>query len=105
MPSSPGPACKQRPLSGTLSVGPAARQFQRPFGPMVVPPARASGVGLNMDEFNLSVPTGTARSDMVAELGEGVDISEAFWMSVEDDMASPFNVEDRLLLSQVFNPA
>merc|ERR1712242_547874 len=46
-----------------------------------------------------------ARSDIIAKLDEGVDISEAFWMNIEDDMTSMFNEEDRLLLNQVFNPA
>merc|ERR1712217_462838 len=42
---------------------------------------------------------------MGAKLDDGVDISEAFWMNIEDDMDSMFNEEDRLLLNQVFNPA
>merc|ERR1712242_271834 len=46
-----------------------------------------------------------ARSDIIAKLDEGVDISEAFWINLEDDMTSMFNEEDRLLLNQVFNPA
>merc|ERR1719346_35784 len=94
-----------RHLSATLSAGLATRQFQRSFGPMGVQPARVSGVDLNLDEFNLSAPTEIARSDIVAKLDEGIDISEAFWMNIEDDMTSMFNEEDRLLLSQVFNPA
>merc|ERR1719151_261715 len=92
-----------RHLSATLSAGLASRQFQRSFGPMGVQPARVSGVDLNLDEFNLSAPTELARSDIVAKLDEGVDISEAFWMNIEDDMTSMFNEEDRLLLNQVFN--
>jgi len=87
------------------SAGLATRQFQRSFGPMGVQPARVSGVDLNLDEFNLSAPSEIARSDIVAKLDEGVDISEAFWMNLEDDMTSMFNEEDRLLLNQVFNPA
>merc|ERR1719350_510411 len=94
-----------RHLSATLSAGLATRQFQRSFGPMGVQPARVSGVDLNLDEFNLSAPTEIARSDIVAKLDEGVDISEAFWMNIEDDVNSMFNKEDRLLLGQVFNPA
>merc|ERR1719414_1191744 len=94
-----------RHLSATLSAGLATRQFQRSFGPMGVQPARVSGVDLNLDEFNLSAPTELARSDIVAKLDEGVDISEAFWTNIEDDMTSMFNEEDRLLLNQVFNPA
>merc|ERR1719210_570115 len=94
-----------RHLSATLSAGLATRQFQRSFGPMGVQPARVSGVDLNLDEFNLSAPSEIARSDIIAKLDEGVDISGAFWMNLEDDMTSMFNEEDRLLLNQVFNPA
>merc|ERR1740123_84109 len=98
-----------RHLSATLSAGLATRQFQRSFGPMGVQPARVSagvarGVDLNLDEFNLSAPTEISRSDIVAKLDQGVDISEAFWMNLEDDVTSMFNEEDRVLLNQVFNP-
>merc|ERR550525_2115052 len=94
-----------RHLSATLSAGLATRQFQRSFGPMGVQPARVSGVDLNLDEFNLSAPSEIARSDIVAKLDEGVDISGAFWTNLEDHLTSMFNEEDRLLLNQVFNPA
>merc|ERR1719210_2151336 len=94
-----------RHLSATLSAGLATRQFQRSFGPMGVQPARVSGVDLNLDEFNLSAPTEVARSDIIARLDEGADISAAFWMNLEDDVPSMFTEEDRLLLKQVFNPA
>merc|ERR1719210_2574997 len=93
-----------RHLSATLSAGLATRQFQRSFGPMGVQPARVSGVDLNLDELNLSAPTEVARSDIIARLGEGADISAAFWMNLEDDVPSMFTEEDRLLLRQVFNP-
>merc|ERR1719471_1158346 len=94
-----------RHLSATLSAGLATRQFQRSFGPMGVQPARVAGVDLNLNEFNLSAPTDLERSDIVAKLDEGVDISEAFWMNIEGNSSSMFNEDDRLLLSQVFNPA
>merc|ERR1719320_738634 len=94
-----------RHLSATLSAGLATRQFQRSFGPMGVQPARVSGVDLNLDEFNLSAPTEITRSDIVAKLDEGVNISEAFWMNLDDDMTSMFNEDDRVLLNQVFDPS
>jgi len=95
-----------RHLSATLSAGLATRQFQRSFGPMSVQPSRVAGVDLNLDEFNLSAPTPVSREGGSAlQSDAGVDISAAFWSSINDESASMFSKEDKTLLRSIFNPS
>jgi len=99
-----------RHLSATLSAGLATRQFQRSFGPMGVQPARvaagvARGVDLNLDEFNLSAPTLIEGKEMLGQFDNGLDISDAFWMCLNDERPSTLSEEHKNLLKMVFNPS
>lgn len=94
-----------RHLSATLSAGLATRQFQRSFGPMGVQPAAglARGVDLSLDNFNLSEPKAAARQTVSFHVDSGVNISAAFWSSLESETSLPFNVGDKHLLQKIFN--
>merc|ERR1719464_2372288 len=93
-----------RHLSATLSAGLATRQFQRSFGPMGVQPARVQGVDLNLDEFNLSAATQVTRQEASFKVAAGVDITGAFWSSLDDNSSSVFSCDNKALLRAVFNP-
>jgi len=95
-----------RHLSATLSAGLATRQFQRSFGPMGVQPATglARGVDLSLDNFNLSEPKASARQTVSFHFDSGVNISAAFWSSLESETSSQFSSDDKHLLQRIFNP-
>jgi len=109
-----------------LSVAPA-RQFARLSAPLTatmpmsasranlggVPRVAASlnmgvpqGVDLNLDQFNLSVPTedGCHWQDTIQVQDETVAVGEAFWKQIETSKESIFSQPDQELFKQVFNP-